>query len=110
MNHWIDVETARTWGYACSPDVLDLTNQVRALYFNGAGRVLIDCTSDAEPRERPGFAFLAQSMYLRKGDTLLIASEDAFGHDFEKAIALERELEAEGIAVWRVEVSEGGAA
>ncbi|MEO1024693.1 MAG: hypothetical protein AAFX07_03960 [Pseudomonadota bacterium] len=106
MNHWLDVESARTWGYVCSRDVLELTNQVRALYFNGAARVLIDSTDGVEPRERPAFAFLLQPLHLRNGDTLLIASDDVFGHDPEKAGLLERELEAGGIAVWRVAVNE----
>lgn len=57
---------------------------------------------EGDVRERPGFKTLSHPIYLRKGDTLLLASEHALSDDPEQSAIIEHELEAHGVAVWDV--------
>ena len=100
-SHWIDAKSTRVWGYAVSADPMALAAQTRHLIYHGAEHVFADVPS-GQVRHRPGFKMMSQPIYLREGDTLLLAYKHALGSKSKQARRIEEELEARGVAVWEL--------
>lgn len=94
-------KSPRVWGYAVSADASAIAAQTKRLHFHGADHVFADFPV-GHVRSRPGFKTLTDPIYLRAGDTLLVADRHAFGSNLQRAGRIEEELQDRGVAVWEV--------
>lgn len=100
-SHHIEGKSPRVWGYAVAADASAIAAQVKALHHYGAEHVFADHPV-GQVRNRPGFKTLTHPVYLREGDTLLLADQRALGTKPSAAALIEDELKARGVAVWVV--------
>ncbi len=90
---------ARIRGYAVASDHGHLSTQIKRLHYLGAEHVFADFPV-GRVKHRPNFKLLAQpSVYLRPGDTLLLADNRALGTKPARADAIIDDLTADGIEV-----------
>lgn len=94
-------KSPRVWGYAVARDACAIASQTKTLLYRGAEHVLADLAV-GQVRRRPGFQILTNPVYLRSGDTLLLAHKHALGTNLQRSGFIEEEMQARGVAVWEV--------
>ena len=104
-SHHIESKSPRVWGYAVASSASAIAAQVRTLLYRGAEHVFADFPS-GQVRNRPGFKAMTNRIYLRSGDTLLVADKHAFGTKPQSAVRIEEELQERGVAIWEVSAEE----
>ena len=89
---------AKVWGYVTASEMHVATIQSRKLYFMGAEHVVSDAP-DADLDDRPGWQLLAEPVYLRDGDRLILSKAEDLSSDTETAEARIADLMARGVEV-----------